>query len=228
MVSYTEETICRSQCFSRCSRRTFLTVFSHVQEWKWPDLGLQRLHEFLVSGCLLREYDEVYLTFAEVRRALQLTNSTGRAHTITYLTDLIESRRSQVNWHQFGKRFLEEAWPKEIRLQTEDTSLTLVRLAGVIGDDFPEAAQAILPRLVPIYRESWFLLHVISRAGDREFELATKFPEDTLMLMHKLVPDNPPERPFDLDNLLERIAEAKLTLRQDLRWRRLKRIARLE
>ena len=206
----------------------FLGVFSHVKSWKWNDDGLQVLHEFLVQGCHWSDEDEAYITYPDVRLALQETDDSGRVHTIRYLLDLIESKNNQVNWRPFGERFLDEAWPKEIRFQTEDTSLNLIRLAGVTGDDFPEVAHAILPRLIPIYRDSWFLLHVISRAGDREFEIATRFPEDTLMLMHKLVPDNPPERPFDLDNLLERIADAKPALRQDWRWRRLKRIARLE
>ena len=207
-------------------RAYFLQVFRYARNWKWNDQGYRVLHEFLVCGGFWRRHDEAYLTYTEVHRALQQTDDSGRAQSIEYLTDLIE--RNHASWDQFGKPFLDEAWPKENRLQTEDTSLNLARLAGVTGNNFPEAVQAILPWLVPIYGDSWFLYRVVSRGGEEEFELAMRFPEETLMLMHKLVPDNPPERPFDLDNLLERLAEAKPTLRQDRRWRRLKKIARLE
>ena len=210
-------------------RSHFLEVFERARTWKWNDEGLRVLHKFLVNGCLWREHDEVYLTFAEVRRVLQSTDDAGRSYAAIYLADLLENKNNQVSWHQFGKRFLEEAWPKEIRFQTEDTSLNLARLAGVTGDDFPEVVQAILPRLVPVYKDSGFLFRVIYRDGDgREFELATKFPEATVALVNKLVPDNPSARLSDLNNILERIAEAKPTLRQDWRWRRLRKIARRE
>ena len=210
-------------------RSHFLEVFERARTWKWNDEGLRVLHKFLVNGCLWREHDEVYLTFAEVRRVLQSTDDAGRSYAAIYFADLLENENNQVSWHQFGKRFLEEAWPKEIRFQTEDTSLNLARLAGVTGDDFPEVVQAILPRLVPVYKDSGFLFRVIYRDGDgREFELATKFPEATVALVNKLVPDNPSARLSDLNNILERIAEAEPTLRQDWRWRRLRKIARRE
>ena len=207
-------------------RPHFLKVFGHASDWKWKDQGLNVLHEFLIGGCLWGRHNEVYLTFDETRRALQLTDDTGRNHSIIFLADLIE--RAQASWHQFGKPFLDEAWPKETRLQTEDTSLSLARLAGITGDNFPEAVQTILPRLVHIYRDSWFLHHVVSRGGIKKIELATEFPEATLVLVNKLVPDNPHERLFDLNLILEKIGEAKPSLRQDWQWERLKRIARQE
>ena len=141
----------------------FLEVFIYAQNWKWNDKGLLVLHKFLVHGCLWRKHNEVYLTYPETRRALQLTDDSGRVHTISYLTDLIE--RNKVSWHQFGKSFLDKAWPRETSLQTEDISLNLARLAGVTGDDFPEAVQTVLPYLAPIYGDSWFLYRVVSRGG---------------------------------------------------------------
>lgn len=206
----------------------FLGVFGCAKSWKWYDNRLRVLHEFLVQGCLLSEGDVSILTFAEVRLALQQTSDSGRLHTIQCLADLIANNRNQVNWHDFGKRFLDEAWPKEIRLQTEETSVELARLAGATGDSYPEVVQTILPRLIQIYGDSWFLYRVVSRGSEKEFELAKLFPEATLALVNKLVPDNPPETPFDLNSILEKIAEAKPGLRQDWRWRRLKGIARQE
>ena len=88
-----------------------LKVFGHASDWKWSDEGFKALHEFLVCGCLWGKHDEAYLTFAETRRALQLTDDAGRNHCIIFLTELIE--KAQVSWHQFGKPFLDEAWPKE-------------------------------------------------------------------------------------------------------------------
>lgn len=207
-------------------RSYFLEVFKYVHNWKWEDRNLWKLHEFLVCGCLWLKHDSVYLTFNETRLALQQTNYRGRVHCIHYLTELLEG--DHADWESFGKPFLERAWPKERRHQTEYTSLALAQLVGVTGEDFPVAVQTILPRLVPIYRDSWFLLHVVSRGSEEEFDLATRFPEATLALINKLVPDSPPEPLFDLDINLEKIATAEPSLRQDLRWGRLKRIARQE
>lgn len=205
-------------------RTYFLQVFNHAHNWKWNDQGLLVLHEFLVIGCLWHKHDEVYLTYSEVHGALQQTDDSGRSHTISYLSNLIE--RNHTSWREFGKRFVEEAWPRETSYKTEDTSLNLARLAGFTGEDFPEAVQTILPLLVKIERDGWFLLRVVSRGGNNEFELPTRFPEPTLALVNRLVPDDPPEQLFDLNLNLEKIAEAKPSLRQDIRWRRLKGIAR--
>ena len=207
-------------------KRHFLNVFSRSKGWKWSDDGLRVLHEFLVQGCLWSDNGETYLTYSEVRLALQTTDDSGRVQCIEYLYDCIE--RNQVSWHDFGKPFLEEAWPKESRFQSEDTAISLSQIAGVSGDNFPEAVQTILPRLVPIYGDRGFLYRAVSRGGTAEYDLATRFPEATLVLVNKLVPNNPPERLSDLEFILDKIAEAKPILRQDRRWRRLKRISRLQ
>ena len=204
----------------------FLRVFSRAKAWKWNDDGLRVLHEFLVQGCLRSGEEEAYLIYPEVRLALQTTDDSGRVQCIEYLYDCIE--RNHVSWHDFGKPFLEEAWPKESRFQSEDAAITLSRIAEVSGDHFPEAVQTILPRLVPIYGDRGFLYRAVSGGGTEEFELATRFPKATLALVNKLVPNNPPGRLSNLDLILDKIAEAKPTLRQDRRWRRLKKIARLE
>ena len=52
--------------------------------------------------------------------------------------------------------------------------------------------------------------------------LPTRFPEATLKLIDKIIPDDPDQVPYDLDSLIEMIAEAKPSLCQDSRWRRLK------
>lgn len=207
-------------------RMHFLNVFVSANEWKWGDEGLEVLHKFIVLGCLWRKYDRVYLTFSEAHRVLKETSDSGRLQTLRFLSDLLADDANEVDWHGFGERFLDEAWPREVRFQTEGTSLLLAEIAGFARESFPEAVQSILPRLVPITKDSWFLLRVVSRAGEkREFEVATDFPEATLNLMIGLVPGKPSENLFDLNNILERIAEANPTLRQDSRWKRLKRIA---
>ena len=204
----------------------FLSVFSRVKDWKWRDGGLQALHENLIWGCLLRIYGEIYITYPEARLALQKTDDRGRIQSIECLHDFIE--RDLAIWTKFGLPFLEEAWPREKGLQSEGTTIVLSQTARVTGDHFPEAVQAVLPRLVPIYGDSDLLQVILTSGRTEEYDLAKRFPEATLALVNRLTPDSPHYRPNDLDLILEKTAEATPSLRQDWKWRRLKEIARLE
>ena len=128
-------------------------------------------------------------------------------------------------WRRFGKLFLEKAWPKESRFQTEQTSQHLVDLAERAGDFFPEVARTILPYLVPSSQNVGFVSFLARQNDDEMGGLPTRFPDATLMLIDKIIPDDPDRVPYDLDLLTEMIAEANPILRQDSRWRRLKALA---
>lgn len=186
--------------------------------------GQERLHEFLVLGCFLHQDNDAYITFEEARQVLQKTNDSGRAHSLWFLlTQFIDENRA---WRRFGKLFLEKAWPKESRFQTEQTSQYLVELAVRAGDFFPEMVQTILPYVVPIFQDGDALLISLVQWDDGEVDgLPTRFPDATLMLIDKIIPDNPDQVPYELDSLTETIAEARPSLRQDSRWRRLKDLA---
>ena len=204
----------------------FLNVFSLAPTWKWNDEGFRVLHNRLVIGCLWREHHEVYLSVDEARATLRTTNHNGRSHCISFLTDLIE--QGEVSWDRFGKMFLNEAWPKESRFQSETTTLNFILLASVTGDNFPDAVDTIAPRLVHVYGNSWFLYRILSGADRKNPNLVDRFPREVLTLINKTVPDNPPGIPFDLNPTLEKIAESEPNVRQNQQWQRLKRIARNE
>ena len=186
--------------------------------------GQKRLHEFLVLGCFLHQNNDAYITFEEARQILQKTNDSGRAHSLSFmLSQFIDETRT---WRRFGKLFLEKAWPKESRFQTEQTSRYLVELAVRASDFFPEVVQTILPYMVPIFQDGDALLISLVQWNDGEVDgLPTRFPDATLMLIDKIIPDNPDQVPYELDSLTEMIAGAKPSLRQDRRWRRLKDLA---
>jgi len=200
----------------------FLNVFRFASQWNWNDEGFKALHNLLVIGCLWREHHEVYLSLNETRAALKMTDHIGRSHCIFMLTKLIE--QDKANWNKFGRTFLREVWPKESRFQSEKTTLDLSLLASVTGNDFPDAVQAILPRLVHVHGNNWFLYRILSSANKKIPNLVDRFPKDVLTLVNRMVPDNPREVPFDLNPTLERIAESDPGLRQIQHWTRLKKI----
>ena len=198
----------------------FLTAFGHVSEWGWVDHGFLRLHDFLVIGCFEHRRNAVYISYEEARHALKLTDDRGRTHCINCLNrDVLDGNRTK--WRRFGKPFLNQAWPKEGRFRTEETSQEFARLAENARDFFPEVVETILPYLVPISGEALFA-YPLARASNEEGDaLATRFPDATLALIDKLVPEKPSQIPYKLDTVLELIAEAKPSLRRDILWRRL-------
>ena len=201
----------------------FLQMFIPTLNRIRDDSALQRLHEFLVIGCFWHQDDPAYISFDEARRALQQTDDAGRAHSINSLNhDLLG--RDQERWRRFGKPFLEKAWPKEARFRTERVSKELAELAVSACDLFPEVVETILPYLVPTSQGD-MLLHYLTQESSRDgAKLARRFPDATLALLNELVPDNPDQMPYNLDAAVEMVAEAKPSLRQDGRWRRLKDI----
>ncbi len=204
-------------------RPHFLDVFKYAPKWKWNDEGFRVLHQCLVIGCLWRKHHEVYISVDETRTALQMSNHYGRSHCISFLAKLIE--QGKVRWDRFGKMFMNEAWPKESRFQSEKTTLNLALLASVTGDNFPEAVYTIAPRLVYVYGDSWFLYRILLGAERKNPNLVERFPREVLTLIDRIVPDNPRVIPFDLIPTLEKIAESEPILRQNQKWRRLKKTA---
>jgi len=201
---------------------SFLKVFVSASEWKWDDYVSQSLHEFLVIGCSWHQDDPTYISFDEARRALQQTDDKGRAHAISRLAkDVMNSQE----WTSFGKPFLEKAWPREVRFQTEQTSRMFVAWAGKTGDLFPEVVQGIRPYLVPISDSDMFAHDLVQQHDGEGSELPRRFPDATLTLLDKLLPDNPDRIPYNLDAVVEMVAEAKPSLRQDRRWQRLRDLA---
>lgn len=201
---------------------SFLKVFNHASKFNWDDHVSRRLHEFLVIGCFWHQDDPAYISFDEVRRALQQTDDKGRAHVISRLAeDVVNSQE----WTSFGKPFLEKAWPREVRFQTEQTSRMFVAWAGKTGDLFPEVVRGILPYLVPILDSDMFAYDLVRQHGGEGSELPKRFPDDTLTLLDKSLPDSLERIPYNLDAVVEMVAEAKPSLRQDRRWWRLRDLA---
>ena len=185
-------------------------------------LGWKQLHKFLVLGCFRYQHNDASITFEEVRQVLQKTNASGRAHSLWFFTRIVDENHA---WRRFGKPFLEGAWPRETRFQTEETSRHLVALAKGAGDFCPEVVQTILPYLVPMSRNVGFVSSLARQSDEDTGRLPTRFPDATLMLINKIIPDDPDPVPYELDSLTEMIAEANPSLRQDSRWRRLKALA---
>ena len=172
---------------------------------------LRHLSELLVFYCLQRLEDERYVSYAEARVALQAVTADAREHATWMLVRIVKERK---NWSKFGRPFLEQAWPRELRLQTSTTANHLTELAAV---------QSILPLLMSVDHIHILFNETTESKQDRKGapKLSQQFPEPFLALLDRLVGAESRMAVHELPPVLKTIAEAQPSLRQDPRWRRL-------
>jgi hypothetical protein len=202
----------------------FLRAFENTSVWHWDDQSVTRLSEFLVIACYWNQKGGRYISYAEARLALQRADDESRAHAIWLLHSII---RDQKAWRSFGKPFIVNAWPREARYQTALSSGQFAAIAEDSGDNFPDVGRTLSPLLIPSNQLDLFVYKAKEREGDDEEKAANlprRFPVTMLALLDRLVPDDPSLAPYDLGSLVNTIAEADASLRQDPRWRRLSRI----
>ena len=140
----------------------FLKLFSSAPQWHWHDGAMGRLNEFLVVATYWNQRAD-YVTFAEARTALQQADDDGRIHAAAFLARIVTEQRI---WRAFGKPFIQNAWPREKRYQTEGVSRQLATLAEEAGDQFPDVVQTIVPILVPVQQLDMVLHRMKRDAGD--------------------------------------------------------------
>ena len=196
----------------------FINLFDRPQSWQW-ERGLSRiLHQHLILAFRYGIKDDRYLSFEEVRRALQNTDDAGRAEALRYLPILITSRSA---WQKYGKIFLVEVWPRELRYLSHATTNSFLYLAEKVPQSFPSVVKLILPFLTTVKRCDT-LFYRFRREPDSS--LVTQYPDAMLVLLDKILADHSIP-PHQFDSLLNQIVESKPSLATDRRLRRLRRIA---
>jgi hypothetical protein len=196
----------------------FLKAFPYSSSWAWDSGPISRLNDFLVVACYSNLKDNRYLSYAEARAALQQATEDGREHAIWFLTNIV---RDLKGWKKFGKPFIQQAWPRERKFQTSTSSRNFAHLAEEAGDHFPDVVKTVLPLLGPVDHVD-MLIYGGTRDGNA---LASRFPEAMLALLDRVLPDGAPTPAHDLRSILDMIAAAGPTLRQDERWLRLDALA---
>jgi len=197
----------------------FLRAVTRASSWHWTHEERRRLHQFLVVACYWHLKDARYATYTETHKALQKTDDEGRSDAVWCLNQIIKKHRA---WSSFGRPFLEQAWPKEKRFQSETTSRGLLHIAESCESKFPEVVRTILPLLTAVPHLDLFLRWSGTNGDVEKSDPATRFPEAMLSLLDRVVPGDPLAAPYELDNVIESIAKSQPRLRQDDRWRRLK------
>jgi hypothetical protein len=196
----------------------FLSLLKGEADWQ---LDKQPRKEFLRRLVWLCKYSKAPpITFTEARSVLVQADDDGRAAA---LSALATAMREDGQWARLVRPFILNAWPRQLRFQSEATSRYFAQIAELAGDDFPEAVATILPYLHPVAHLDTFGYRL--RKGDQDGrDYTRRFPESTLTLLATLIGNDPQRAPWELGQLLDAIVEARPVLRQSDHWRRLKRL----
>ncbi len=191
----------------------FVALPTTMHEWRWR-IEIERFCEQVV---LLALSDGI-LPFEAARRCLRRIRPEEREHAIWFLGRV--GAENDDGWRKLVIPFIRNAWPKERRFRTSGTISAWVSLLCDTGDAFPEVLDAVWDLLDPVDWRRIVLLDIEP--------LAKKFPEQTLKLLNRVVPDEVHQLPWGLSRLLDLLAEADPDLISEPRYRRLHRLVAQE
>ena len=200
----------------------FLQLFPRIYEWRWDDEAIRTAHHWLVMTAIWHEQEPRYTSFDEAREAMRRLSDKGRADLVYHLVKVGQGNDS--GWIEFVIPFLRDAWPKQVRFQTESTSVAFLSMLVASGDAFPRILETVRDFLRQIRQahRSFYRFHR-PVAGDEE-PIPSRFPSKTLELMSLIVPDDPHEVYYDLGKVLALLSEAAPELTGDPRYHRLQEL----
>ncbi len=104
-------------------------------------------------------------------------------------------------------------WPRQKSAKTPKISARLCDLAFSNAERFPKIAEIILPLLTTIDRDH-ITLPNLHKSKDTIVDL---YPQQTLALLHAVLPDNVSAWPYNIEATLNRIGDVDESLRLDER-----------
>lgn len=166
--------------------------------------------------------DGQLISFRQVRDVLSAMDDKGRSDALWLLGHII-SKDGQ--WQAFVKPFIEQAWPRQVKYQTESASRSFAHLIENSGDNFPDVVGTVASLLRPVAHLDMITYSLSKEPKEGTKDFAQRFPAETLQLLDALVADDRSQMPYELGKALEIIAETRPTLTNTKAWRRLSDLA---
>jgi hypothetical protein len=184
----------------------------------WTFQGVTHLGQVLVLALEPQTSHRSLLSFAEARSALQTASAAVRRESLFFL---IGRSRQEDTWNRMIVPFFRHVWPRELKFQTGETTRVLVLLLEELRDVFPEAVRLIGDFLVPLSQADNVPFQFGRADPDSTPALADQYPQDTLVVLDKVIDNAPKRAPYGLADVLKKIADVAPDLRYDERWQRL-------
>jgi hypothetical protein len=199
----------------------FLALPTAIRTWGWRDHSERKAYAWIVQASLLASDDRSQLTFNEVRDFLRQIDQNGLQHVIRFLGRV--GAKNDRGWDRLVIPFIEGAWPRERRLQTEETSKAWVTMLNDAEETFPTVLNAVRGFLRPNRSSHLGLYRFHREIGEKE-PLTVKFPKETLDLLDLIISDDPQSAPYDLSQVLNLLLETDPSIATDRRYERLRKL----
>jgi len=216
--------------FLRASRMPSPALFSELKTYflgalavslKWTCDGLTHLGQVLVLALEPLARRKPLLSFAEARAALRSASAAVRLETLSFL----RTRSAQEgSWSKLVVPFFRDAWPRERKFQTAETTRMLLFFVEELGDLFTDGVRLVADFLGPVSEVDMFVYQFGSEREHGHADLTKQFPHETLFVLDKIIDSTRQHPPYGLADVLTRVADAAPDLRHDDRWQRLHRL----
>jgi len=202
-------------------KRDFLALPTEMYSWGWSEHSIKSVYTWIVQAALLLSGDEAGVTLEEARCFLRQIDQNGRQQVIWFLGRV--GADNKQGWEKLVVPFIQGAWPRERRFQTESTSKAWVSMLDDTNDAFPIVLNAVHDFLRTIHSPHLGLYRFHRGAGDTE-PLTGKYPRETLDLLDTIVPDDPRGVPYDLSQVLNLLLDTEPGIATDRRYKRLREL----
>ncbi|HID98675.1 MAG TPA: hypothetical protein EYP59_00055 [Thiotrichaceae bacterium] len=159
---------------------------------------------------------ERYISNDEMRDVLLHTDDEFRSRILWQFS---KEASTDEEWSARLLELLRDVWPRQKSVKTSTMSARLCDLVFSNTERFSVLAEIILPLLITIDRESIMLPDLRSSKDN----IADLYPNQTLSILHAVLPDNVTDWPYGIEETLQRISEADSRLNSDKRLLELKR-----
>lgn len=196
-----------------CLKRNLLCL---VDEDSFPrSIHRRNLAGFVLGGWLKKdaETDVRLITDEEMRHALIRSGEEFRLQTLWYMEQWEEKDADLISQHI---DFLKRIWPRQKTLRTTIVSGRLCEFLFDQEDNFLQFYECILPLIGPSVMA--LMSTKLERGG-----LIDKYPREILCVLAKALPQNPRNWPYETEKILEKIAEADISLSRDDKFLTLRR-----
>jgi len=166
-------------------------------------------------GSINEETGKRYISNAEMHDVLLHTDDEFRSHILWQVERRSETKENATGekWSVMLLELLRDVWPRQKSVKTPRISACLCNLAFSNVEHFAEIAEIVLPLLTTIDRDH-LMLPDLRKSKDNIVDL---YPQQTLALLHAVLPDDVAAWPYGIEAVLHRIGEADESLRLDER-----------
>ncbi|WP_299010653.1 SIR2 family protein [uncultured Shewanella sp.] len=118
-------------------------------------------------------------------------------------------------WLQSFRELISNVWPKQLAAKSPAVSGRFCDIAFWSEDQFPEVVNLIIPFLTKLDRANHIYLN--------DENILKKYPNDLLLLLNIVLPDDVNKWPYDIGDYLEKMIKADIDLSENERFIELKR-----